>query len=467
MTHTFTTFTLGIVSISMGVSMALFSKQANAAAFGLTEQSITGLGAAYSTGSTAASDGSTVYFNPAGMSFLKNRNAATFGVHIIDPNAKFKDQGSSIAAALGGAALDVNNERGGDAGPVTPVPNFYYTQAINNQWTAGIGITAPFGLVSDYDDGWVGRYYALRSDLKTVNINPSLAYKANKTLSFGFGINIQYIDASLSNAIDYGSICAATQSAATCNALNLSPQADDGEVEVAGDDWSVGYNIGLLWQATPTTRIGLAYRSKIKHKLEGKADFDTPNDPATGNATAIAAGAGLVDGGVNASVTLPDSFSLGIQHQINNRLDFNGDITWTNWSMLDELRFDFDNPLAADGVTTLEWEDTYRYSVGLTYHQNNQWIWRAGLAFDESATPNKELISPRVPDGDRTWLTIGFTYNPSKKMSFDLGFAHLFVDDAKVNKIAAVGSENFLRGNLVGEIELDVNILSAQARWRF
>lgn len=453
--------------IAANVSLAIFSSTAAASGFGITEQSVTGLGAAFSTGSSAANDGSTVYFNPAGMSFLKNRTAVTFGANVIDPNAKFNNKGSTNATALGGVSLDVNNEEGGDAGPVAVVPNFYYTRAINDKWTAGVGVNAPFGLVTEYDEGWVGRYYALRSDLKTININPSIAYKANNNLSFGFGINIQYIDASLSNAIDFGGICAATQTAGTCAALRLSPQADDGEIEVSGDDWSYGFNLGLLWQASPATRIGLAYRSKIKHRLEGDADFVTPDNPATGNATAIAAGAGLVNGDVKANVNLPDSFSVGLHHQVNSKFTINADITWTNWSELQELRFDFDNPLAADGVTTLEWEDSNRYSLGLTYQQNKHWAWRAGIAFDESATPNSALISPRVPDADRTWLTVGFTYKPSHKMNVDFGFAHLFVEDANVNKVAATGSENFLRGNLVGEYDIDVNILSAQARWSF
>jgi len=461
--------TASISLIATSVSLAIFSNTASAAAFGIAEQSVTGLGAAFSTGSSAASDGSTVYFNPAGMSFLKKRTAATFGAHVIDPNARFNDKGSTITAALGGASLNVNNEEGGDAGPVALVPNFYYTRAINDTWTAGVGVNAPFGLVTDYDKGWVGRYYALKSDLKTVNINPSIAYKANPTLSFGFGINIQYIDASLSNAVDFGSVCAATQTAGTCAALNLSPQADDGEVEVAGDDWSFGYNLGLLWQATPATRLGLAYRSKIKHKLEGKADFDTPNNPTTGNATAIASGLGFVDGDVDANVSLPDSFSVGLQHEINNKLTVNADVTWTNWSELQELRFDFANPLAADGVTTLEWEDSNRYSLGLTYAQNEHWTWRAGIALDESATPSSALISPRVPDADRTWLTFGFTYKPSQKMSVDFGYAHLFIEDAKVNKAAGINtsSENLFRGNLVGDYDIDVNILSVQTRWSF
>ncbi|WP_126453718.1 OmpP1/FadL family transporter [Sulfuriflexus mobilis] len=448
-------------------ALATVSGTSHAAGFGIIEQSVTGLGNAFAGGSSGATDASTIYFNPAGMTRLDGAQAI-FAVHVIDPNAKFKDQGSTHFTT---ASLDVNNENGGDAGPVALVPNFYYSRPINQQWTFGVGIGAPFGLVTEYDDGWVGRYHALTSELKTVNINPSLAYKVDDKLSLGFGLNAQYIEARLTNAVDYGGLCFAgenitmTLPAGTCTALNLSPQADDGEAEVKGDDWSFGYNLGMMWQATPQTRIGIAYRSRIKHTLKGDADFDTPNNPATGNATAIAAGRGLVDTDVKAKVTLPDSLSVGFNHEIDSKWTVNGDLTWTNWSEFEELRIEFDSG-AADSVTTTKWQDSNRYSLGVSYVPNKQWTWRGGIAFDESANRNSENQTPRVPDQDRTWLTAGFTYKSSDKLSFDVGYAHLFVKDAKINKSLA-DTENTLRGALVGEYEIDIDILSVQARWAF
>lgn len=450
----------GVICSVLGLGAA--TGTAHAAGFGIIEQSVAGLGNAFAGGSSSAIDTSTIYYNPAGMTYLKG-SQVNFGAHIIDPNARFKDGGSKHFTT---APLDVNNEDGGDAGPIALVPNFYYSSPINQQWSFGVGINAPFGLTTEYNDGWVGRYHALTSELKTVNINPSLAFKASDTLSLGFGINAQYIDARLTNAVDFGGICAATQAAMVCTALNLSPQADDGEAEVKGDDWSLGYNLGMMWQATPQTRIGVAYRSRIKHKLEGEAKFKIPNNAATGNATALATGAGLINGtNVTSKIILPDSLSIGFNHDVDAKWTVNGDVTWTNWSVLDELRIEFDS-VAADSVTTTKWKDSNRYSLGLTYTPDSQWTWRGGLAFDESTTSSSTNLTPRVPDADRTWLTAGFTYKSSDKLSFDVGYAHLFVKDAKINK-SLTDSENTLRGALIGKYELDVNILSAQARWAF
>lgn len=455
----------GVICIILGIPN--LAENAHAAGFSLIEQSVTGLGNAFSGGSSSATDASTIYYNPAGLSYLSGPQT-NLGVQIIDPNLKFEDQGSTHFTT---APLDVNNEDGGDAGPVSLVPNFYYSRPIDQQWDFGLGINVPFGLTSEYNDGWVGRYHALTSELKTININPSLAYKLNDQLSVGFGVNAQYIEAKLTNAVDFGGLCflgenvTMTLPAGTCAALNLAPQADDGHAEVKGDDWSWGYNFGLMWQSTPKTRFGIAYRSRIEHSLEGDGSFNTPSDPATGNASAIAAAQGLVDTNMTADGTMPDSLSVGFNHEIDSQWTVNGDFTRTNWSVLNELRIKFASG-AADSVITTNWKDSNRFSLGLTYNASDKWTWRGGIAFDESANRNSANLTPRVPDQDRTWLSLGSTYKSSDMLSFDVGYAHLFVRDAEINKSLA-DTENTLRGALVGKYEIDVNILSAQARWDF
>ncbi|MDT8404276.1 OmpP1/FadL family transporter [Sulfuriflexus sp.] len=446
-----------ILILGLGVA----TKNAHAAGFAIIEHSVRGLGNAFAGSPANAEDASTVFFNPAGLAYLEG-SQANVAAHIIIPSARFTDQASTHFTT---APLDVNNENGGNAGVTAVVPNFYYSRPLNQQWTFGFGMNAPFGLATDYDNGWVGRYHALASELKTVNLNPSLAFRPSDTLSIGFGVNAQYIEARLTNAVDFGGICflgenvTMTLPGGTCAALNLAPQANDGEAEVTGDDWSWGYNLGFMWQATPQTRLGAAYRSRVKHRLEGEAEFQTP-----ANAAAIAAAQGLVDTDATAKITLPDSLSIGFSHAIDGKWSVNGDITWTNWSLLDELRIEFDS-VAADSVVTTNWRDSNRYSLGVSYRPDNRWTWRAGIALDESPIPDAAARTPRIPDNDRTWVSLGFSYQSSDKLTIDVGYAHLFIKDAKVNKTAA--GEDLLRGALIGEWRLDVDIISAQARWAF
>jgi long-chain fatty acid transport protein len=432
---------------------------AHASGFGITEQSVSNLGNAFAGGSASAEDASTVFFNPAGMTRLKGTQV-TAGLHYIAPSTKFSNEGSTINPLLGGALLTGGN--GGDAGVDALAPHFYYVRDINDRWKFGLGIGAPFGLSTSYDDGWVGRYHALDSELKTININPSLAVKLNDRVSLGFGINAMYSEARLTNAVDFSAACLGGAPLATCAFLGLTtPQGTDGEAEVQGDDWGFGFNIGLLWQATDATRIGAHYRSRTEHTLEGDAEFYYP----TAGAATFATGAGLVNNAdVSADLTTPDSVSLSVYHDINARWAVMADYTWTNWSVFDELRIKFDTG-ADDSVVTTDWDDTDRFSVGLNYRHNNTWLWRAGAAYDEGATPSAARRTPRVPEEDRTWLALGFNYQPSDNMSVDVGYTHLWVDDARVQK-QAVG-EDAGRGALVGEWEADVDIISAQMSWRF
>ncbi len=162
--------------------------------------------------------------------------------------------------------------------------------------------------------------------MSTININPAVAVKITDNFSAGAGLDIQYAAAVLSNAIDFGLIGRSA-------GLRTLPQSADGFVKVSGDDWSVGYNLGLLYEPTSTTRVGLAYRSGITHNLKGDADFTVP-----GSVAALTRTGAFRDTGASAKLKLPDSLSLGVYHELSPRVALMGDVTWTNWSRFKELR---------------------------------------------------------------------------------------------------------------------------------
>lgn len=131
----------------------------------------------------------------------------------------------------------------------------------------------PFGLSTEYDEGWVGRYHAIKSAVPTINLNPALAFKLNDQLSLGAGMSAQYISAELTSAIDSGSVCYGLVGPGTCNPAGLTPgsQAVDSYAKIKGDDWGYGINLGLLYKPANAMRIGVAYRSSVKQRLEGDA----------------------------------------------------------------------------------------------------------------------------------------------------------------------------------------------------
>jgi long-chain fatty acid transport protein len=436
---------------------------AQAAGFALIEQSASGMGNAFAGGSAAAEDASTIFFNPAGMTYLPDSQLVIAG-HAIRPSADFTNNGSHRAAATGG--LPTTGGNGGDAGDWAFVPNIFYTKELNQDIRLGIGISAPFGLKTEYDNSWVGRYQAVKSELNTININPSISFKANDQLSLGFGVSAMRASADLTNAVDFGSICAAALGG--CG-IGATPQHNDGFVQVKGNDWGFGWNAGAIFQFDSATRVGVAYRSQVHQNLDGNVNFS--NVPAA-FALSPALTAGFANGSISAKLTTPDSFSASVFHQLNDQWDVMGDLTWTNWSKFQNLTIVRTSGVASGSILNSvqeNWEDTIRASIGASYRYSDVLKMRAGVAYDESPVPSV-FRTPRIPDNDRYWLSLGANYKFSDASSLDFGYTHIFVKDSSVNKVTDVANATLaplLSDTVIGNYSNDVNILSLQYTHNF
>lgn len=422
------------VCLSLVLALAAASNT-HAAGFALIEQNASGLGNAYAGQAAAAYDASTVFFNPAGMTALAGPQLVVAG-HLIKPSAEFSNNGSTPAP------LQTPGGNGGDAFNLSFVPNLYYTHPLNDRLTLGIGLNAPFGLKSEYDADWLGRFLAVKSEVKSINVNPSLAYKLSDTLSLGVGVDYQKLEATLTNMVNY-SAAIANASGGTTVIPNLQ-----GLATVKGDDWGWGWNAGLLANLG-ATRIGLNYRSEIDFTLAGSVTFG--NRPA-------ALSAALPDGPVTAKTTMPASASLSVFHSLSPSLDLLADLTWTGWSAFDKLAI-VRTSGSLVGSTPENWDDTLRYSLGVDYKPGNAWTWRAGIAYDETPVPDR-YRTPRIPDQNRTWLALGGQYRMDRANAIDFGYAHLFVPHAGMSQ--SVNNTGPGAGVLRGEYDNSVDILSAQ-----
>ncbi|OGI40886.1 MAG: hypothetical protein A2140_00480 [Candidatus Muproteobacteria bacterium RBG_16_62_13] len=443
-----------VVRACLATGVAVGPSTVHAAFFALAENSPAGLGNAFAGGGAIAEDASTVWYNPAGMTRLPGSQMVV-GLYAVRPSAKFEK--TSATTVLGATTTGSN---GGDYGESAFIPNFYYSRALSDRTWFGIGVNAPFGMATQYDDGWVGRYHALRSEIKTVNINPSVAYKVSDKVSVGAGISIQVIDATLTQNADLGTICA-VQTPGSCAGLGLLPQQDDAHADLSGDGASHGVNVGLLWQLSDAARVGFAYRSKVKQSLTGTRTVTFTDAGQSAYAAAIGQG----NTGIRTDITMPATWSVSGLVQLNPQWLLLGDITRTDWHYLPELRIRNDNG-SADTVITLRLKDSYRYSAGLTYLYSSTISLRAGIALDQTPTPSPEYRTPRVPDADRTWLTFGIGIKHSKSLSFDAGYAYIRNDKVDINK-RTTDTENTYRGNLSGTYDATTHILSAQLNWMF
>lgn len=323
---------------------------------------------------------------------------------------------------------------GGDAGDLAFVPNFYYKRDISGDLKFGLGINSPFGLKTEYDPTWMGRFQGIKSEVKTVNINPAIAYKLNDKLSIGAGVSAMWAQAKLTSAIN---------------------TAGDPTASLKADDWGFGFNLGAMYQLTNETRLSAAYRSKVRQNFSGASESSftalnsIPSRTLNTNATA--------------EITLPESASLSAFSQMNNKFDLMGDITWTRWSQFQSLDIIRENGTTLSS-TPEKWSNVLRFSVGGNYHYSDDIKLRAGLAYDQEAISD-QYRTARIPGNDRKWLSFGANWKVIPQSSIDVGYSHLFISDTSLddNRIANLKGEGHLTGTYSGSVD----ILSAQFTHNF
>jgi long-chain fatty acid transport protein len=451
--------------------LALTTGSALASSFALIEQSVSGMGTAYAIGSAGIDDASTIFFNPAGMSRLPGSNL-TGGLQIVnsrvDVNASAVYSDNLALATpppngLGITGLPISGKGKTNADLTAGVPSGYLSHQYSDRLWLGFGINAPFGLETKYDRDWVGRYNAINSQLYTYNFNPSLAFKVDEHATIGFGLSALYADGELTNAVDIGMLSQFPDDPddppfPAIPGWIPGSGTYDSIAKLTGDDWGFGFNMGVLLEPSDSTRLGLHYRSKIDLELEGDAKLSGP----------------VVNSkqGAKLALTLPDSLSLSGYHALNAQWALMADVTWWQWSKVSSL-----NVKLADGSrsdTTWDYNNVTRVAVGAEYKYNAHWKLRTGLAYDESPVPSDSLRSPRVPDNNRTWLSLGATWRYSPDITFDFGYAHLFVDDPKLNSVSDANDPTLpfpagLTGfhSLSGDYDAAVDILGAQVNWKF
>ena len=418
------------IAVAGAVASALAAGGAQASGFALMEQNSSGLGNAYSGQGAAAENASTIFFNPAGMTLLPGRQVSG-SLELVQPSAKFTNSGASRNGL--GAFAPGGGDNGGDAAGLAGIPNGYLSWQLTDSLWAGVGLTVPFGLSTKYDVNFIGRFQSQSSEVKTLDINPSLAWRPVSWLSVGGGFSIQR-----------GSI----------KIMRSVPVAGERLSTIDIDDTGWGWNVGAMLMPADATRIGVSYRSAIKYNLEGKFTSNAP-------------GAVSPVGDVSLAIKVPDTWGLSGSQRFGD-VQLLADYTYTRWSVVQSPQLIAQTTtlgVAPGGVLStfsLLFRNTYRAGLGVNYDLNPAWMLKAGVAYDKSpVTDTTRTVF--LPDNNRTWLSVGAKWRPSKELTVDVGYAHLFISDGSINNIQlATGG-----GNVVGTYKSYVNILGGQLTYRF
>ena len=393
-----------------------------------------------------AEDGSTLFFNPAGATQLKGA-FADLGADVVGASISISDRGSSFnTPGTLGVDQALTGRKGDNTGWV-PVPSLFLgTPVANGDLWLGLAVTTPFGLKLKYAKDWFGRYDSYDNKLTTVNAAPSLAYRINDAWSVGGGIDFQYAKATLISALP--------------DPLNPGgpTAATDGRSKLTGDDWDVGFNIGLMYHPSEQTRVGLHYRSGLDYELAGDvkvSDLRGPLAAANGSSK------------THTRISLPDIASLSLTQAITPRLTLMGEVQWFGWDAFDEIRIKFDDG-SRDVVRPQGYKNTYTVGLSAQYSLNPKWTLRGGVQYDQSPTTNA-LRNTSIPDSNLTWFGVGASYSISDRLKLDFGFVRGMFERAKIDLTIPVYAGTPLAStvNVRGETGSHVDTLSFALRYRF
>ncbi|GGY12987.1 putative outer membrane protein [Paludibacterium paludis] len=402
----------------MAVAVA-WAASASASGYHFGVQSVSAQGTANANGAEVA-DASALFFNPAASAYLPGRNLS-LAVVAVKPDMKIES-----ASATTAQGLPVTS--GGDAQKPTQtvfVPQSFMSWQINETLSAGLGVFVPFGDKLNYDKYWAGRYNADELKMMTLALNPSLALRVNDQLSVGMGLTAQYMNAAYQKQVDFGTLL----SEAGVPAKPGDPRFD-GILRYKGKDWGYGYNLGVYWQPDATTRVGAAYRSSISQRLSGTAQWRLPTLPSS--ITGALEKQGFRTGSGDVHLRTPDSFTLNGYRQIDDRFSVVADWTYTWHSRFDELRLKFNSALP-DAVIRQNWKNSQRFSLGGSYRYSDRLTLRAGAAYDQSPVPSSADRIAGLPDGNRTWYSLGSRVMFGKDASLDLAYSYVKVGQVEIH----------------------------------
>jgi long-chain fatty acid transport protein len=402
--------------------VGLLAGNASAAGFQLLEQNSSGLGNAYAGSAAVAENASTIFYNPAGMTQLKDRELST-GVTAIGTSFKFNDKGSSVGFLTGTGT-------GSNGGGWGFVPNAYMSWAMNKDLYLGLGVGAPFGLKTEYDNPWVGAAQSTKFDVKTYNLNPSVAFRVNDKVSVGAGLNWQRLTAQYQRQV------AVVSSVYASSPLTL---------DLAGDSW--GWNVGALFTVTPATKIGVSYRSTVSYDLTGDINVNGPS-------AAVNAGA---SSGAQASLKLPDTFILSGTHQLSDKVQLLADVSWTGWSSIPKIDILRTSGALAQSLET-DFRDTVRVAVGTTYQYTGNVKLKFGLAYDQTPVKGASTRLVSLPDNDRTWFSTGAQFTVGKGGVLDVGATYLLLSNSQINNNQSAAG----RGTVYGDYSANAWLFGVQ-----
>jgi long-chain fatty acid transport protein len=336
---------------------------------GTPDQGVSGAG-----NSARAQDAATAHFNAAGMTRLKTSQFVA-GISLLDSKLKFSDRNTTGGRPPG------NTNGGGYAGGTVPIGGGYLVYAMDDDVRLGLTINGMYGGSADYDDEWLGRQFVTEASFVGMNLEPAVAWKLTDKLSVGLGLNVVYAELEVE--------------------FKAAPFRGSPDIELEdADDWDFGFTVSSMYEFDDDTRVGIRYRSDVDLDLRG----DAKGPPGTS----------LID----AAMTFPQSISVGLFHQIDERLALLTDVSWTDWS---EFGYIPTTLGTASFQQDRDWKDTWRVGAGVQYALNDDVTLMTGFSYDSDPVGDGDRL-PDIPASEVFRGSVGVAWKVSEAAT--LGFTY-------------------------------------------
>ncbi|VVC75272.1 Putative outer membrane protein [Aquicella siphonis] len=395
--------------LTLLVSSSFMSTSALAAAFQLYELGTPIIGTAGVGQAAVAEDASISYFNPAGMGLL-NQSQFMLGAQVLLPYTNFSKN----------TANTISGGNASNAGMLTPGMDVYYVYQYSPSLKFGVSLTAPYGGSLNYTDGWAGRYIVQDVLFYTLNLNPSIAYRVNNWLSLGAGVAVEYMN--LQETV----------------ALPIEPLVD-GQIDLKLDNFAYGFNLGAMLTPYQSTRIGIAYRSRIKHNLHGSTTFLRVTD----------------EPGTSTQMIMPQNVIVSLAQDLSCQFTLLAELGWSNWSSMQNTILHVDR---FSETTPRHWNNTYRAGLGGQFKATPDFTLQAGASFDSSPTNTSHRL-PDMPMDRQIRLGVGILYAMMKPVTLGVSYEYMNLGKGDIHNVSSNGvlAGSYSR-NYANTVQVSLNV---------
>lgn len=428
------------------IASLMLSTSALASGYGLRDASASTLGLSYAGNAANGTVASTLAFNPALLSDVNQFDISVSNTALVPQTSGTFTATNAAGAPVSGTTHPV------DIVNTALIPSFALRYRLSSQFTVGMSVTAPWGMITDYGNDSVTRYYATMSDVKSANTMFMAAWQPIPELSIGGGVQVQYIKGRLSKAIDFGTLGYSN------HIPGALPGAADGFVELRAQDWSTGWVVGAEWKPTAKLSLGISYRSEVENTLKGNEYFAL--DSKGIGATLKAVTGAFVNGEATAPFNNPAVLTFGARWKLNDQWTLSAGGDWTGWSAFKTLTAHSSNAHQPDDVTLMNYQDSWFGSLGVEFKPCDDWKFQLGTAYDQSPTVSN-FRTPGIPDGGRYWLSAGAGYRLTDNMDLNLSVARLIAQKGNI-ALSKADTGNALRGNLTGVVNMRVTLIGLE-----